>query len=144
MLPRQLARRLKDDGEASGRGQSGEIRHRLEESCDPERSPDADTAILLSCIGRLADEIGKDAHVGGQRQWYEHPRALSAFTAWVEALITGYHAKERPGPPKAKSAQLNERLMKEEQTDPPDAIGRTYARLILSAAMLRRDHGDGP
>src|SRR5277367_5819181 len=72
MLPRDLSRRLKKDGEASGLGLSGEIRHRLEESYDPERSPDADTAILLGCIGRLADEIAKDDHVAGQGQWYQH------------------------------------------------------------------------
>jgi hypothetical protein len=143
MLPLDLSRRLKEDGEASGRGQSGEIRQRLEESYDPERSPDANTSILLNCIGRLADEIAKDDHVGRQRQWYEDPHALSAFKAGVEALISGYRAKERPTPPKTKSAKPSEPLKSEEPSDPPDAIGRTYARMILSEAMLRRDHGHG-
>jgi hypothetical protein len=143
MLPQDLSRRLKKDGEASGRGLSGEIRHRLEESYDPERSPDADTAILLHCIGRLADKIAKDDHVAGRGQWYEHPHALSAFKAGVEAMITGYKAKERPKPPKAKSAEPNEPPKPEEPSDPPDVIGRTHARSILSEAMLRRDYGHG-
>jgi hypothetical protein len=143
MLPQDLSRRLKNDGEASGRGLSGEIRHRLEESYDPERSPDANTSILLNCIGRLADEIARDDHVGGQRQWYEEPHALSAFKAGVEALISGYRAKERPTPPKSKSEKPSEPLKSEEPSDPPDVIGRTHARRILSDAMLRRDHGHG-
>jgi hypothetical protein len=144
MLPSDLSRRLKKDGEASGRGLSGEIRHRLEESYDPKRSLDADTAILLSCIGRLADEIAKDDHMGGQRQWYEHPQALSAFKAGVDTLITRYQAKERPRPPRSKSAEPSEPLKQEEPTDPPEVIGRTYARRILSDAMSRRDYGDSP
>jgi hypothetical protein len=141
MLPLDLSRRLKEDGEASGRGQSGEIRQRLEESYDPERSRDADTAILLSCIGRLADEIAKDDHVAAQSQWHENPEALLAFKAGVETLITRYQAKVRHKAPKSKSAEPSELLNLEEPNDPPDVIGRTHARRILGEAMLRRDCG---
>jgi hypothetical protein len=129
MLPRRLIRQLKTTGEASGRALSAEIRHRLEQSYDPERSPDPNTDTLLRYIGRLADEIAKDVHVA--RKWHEHPYALAAFKAGLDALVAQFQAERDPQARTVGDAG--------EQSDPPEVIGRTYARRILADPSLKRE-----
>jgi hypothetical protein len=129
MLPRELLDRLAKDAKASGRTQSGEIRHRLEASYGNETDPK--TAILLVHIGQLADEIAKYT----TRKWHEHPYAQAAFKAGLDALIVPYQAGgEAKRRPDAKPG---------EQSDPPDVFGRTHAQRILVDASLKRDLNNG-
>jgi hypothetical protein len=129
MLPRDLLDRLGKDAKASGRTLSGEIRHRLEASFGNETDPK--TAILLTYIGQLADEIAKYA----TRKWHEHPYAQAAFKAGLDALIVPFQAGgEANKRPDAKPG---------EHSDPPDVFGRTHAQRILVDASLKRDLNHG-
>jgi hypothetical protein len=112
VLPPELVARLKLDAEASGRGLSAEIRQRLQSTY---LSPGRETNRLVVAIRKLANMLARDLGV----EWYEHSYVLAAFKAGVVALLSRYYLAgdddERPDG---------------EGSDPPDVVGRTYARLI--------------
>jgi hypothetical protein len=111
VLPPELIARLKADAEASGQGLSGEIRLRLQSTYlgDPE------TNRFLAAVRKLADMLARDLGI----EWCQHSYALAAFKAGMAALLSRYvldgDEKVRPDG---------------EGNDPPEVVGRTYARLI--------------
>jgi hypothetical protein len=114
VLPPELVARLKTDAEASGQGLSAEIRQRLQSTYLSQGLP-AETNRLLAAIRKLADMLARDLGT----EWYGHSYALAAFKAGVLALLSRYELEG------------NEKLRPDgEGDDPPEAVGRTYARLI--------------
>jgi hypothetical protein len=111
VLPPELVAKLKADAEASGRGLSGEIRRRLQSTYlgDPE------TNRFLAAVRKLAKAVARDQRT----EWYLHSYALAAFRAGVVELLSRYvllgDEKVRPDG---------------DGDDPPEVVGRTYARLI--------------
>jgi hypothetical protein len=117
VLPRELVRRLKKDGEVSGRGLSGEIRQRLQLSHDKEGLPsDPVTSDLLGLIQKLADGV---ADAMGKK-WHEGPNALTAFKVGVAEYLAQYHPKGDVSAPPGGH-------------DDPGPVGRTLAKLYWNA-----------
>jgi hypothetical protein len=116
VLPPELVARLKADAEASDQGLSAEIRHRLQSTYLSQGSPhDLETNRFLAAVRKLADTLARDL---GTR-WYEHSYALAAFKAGVAALLSRY------------LLEGDENVRPDgEGNDPPEVVGRTYARLI--------------
>jgi hypothetical protein len=114
VLPPDLVARLKTDAEASDKGLSAEIRQRLQSTYLSQSSP-AETNQFLAAVRKLAEMLARD--LGSQ--WYEHAYALAAFKAGVAEFLSRYllegDEKVRPDG---------------DGDDPPDVVGRTYARLI--------------
>lgn len=112
VLPPELVARLKSDAQASDQGLSAEIRQRLQLSY---LSQGRETNRFLAAVGKLADMLARDLGT----EWYEHSYALSAFKAGVVELLSRYllegSENQRPDG---------------NGDDPPDVVGRTYARLI--------------
>jgi hypothetical protein len=113
VLPKDLISRLKTDAEANERGMSAEIRNRLQMTYLRQVSPiDRDTENFLADVRKLGDMIARN-----QARWYKDPYALAAFKAGVFEFLSRYDLpygdEDESGP-----------------NDPPDVVGRTYARLI--------------
>ena len=112
VLPPELVARLKTDAEASNQGLSAEIRQRL---LSTYISQGRETNRFLAAVRKLADMLARDLGT----EWYEHSYALATFKAGVVALLSRYvlegDEKVRPDG---------------EGDDPPEVVGRTYARLI--------------
>jgi hypothetical protein len=116
VLPPELIARLREDAEASGRGLSAEIRERLQSTYLLQATPDdAQTKNFLAALQKLADVVAR----GLGSRWYDHSYALAAFKAGVIEFLSRYLPAG------------DEKIHPDgEGTDPPDVVGRTYARLI--------------
>lgn len=121
-LPRELLDQLKKDADASGKGLSTEIRHRLQ-LVDAQKGIDAtrdtETIELIRSIENLANNLAGDLG----KKWHEHAYALAAFKAGVAAFLAQYK-------PEGDANLRPDTRVVGEPDDPPDAVGRTHARLI--------------
>jgi hypothetical protein len=112
VLPPELVAKLKTDAEAGDRGLSAEIRQRLLLSY---LSHGRETNRFLAAVRKLADMLERDLGV----EWCGHSYALAAFKAGIAEFLSQYllegDAKVRPDG---------------DGDDPPEVVGRTYARLI--------------
>lgn len=121
VLPRALLENLRRDAAASGQGLSAEIRERLEMYYLPIGGLpfDPETNRLLNAIKALSEVLARDM---GTR-WHQHPYALAAFKAGVEAFLARYHPEgdEKVRPDTRGTGEPN---------DPPEIVGRTHARPI--------------
>ena len=112
VLPPELVARLKTDAEGRDQGLSAEIRQRLQLSY---LSQGRETNRFLAAVRKLADMLARDLGT----EWYEHSYALAAFKAGVVALLSRYLLED------------NENVRPDGNgDDPPEVVGRTYARLI--------------
>jgi hypothetical protein len=112
VLPADLISKLKADAEASDQGLSAEIRQRLHSTF---LSQGRETNRFLVAVRKLADMLARDLGT----EWYEHPYTLAAFKAGVVALLSRYllEGDENTRPDGGGD-------------DPPEVVGRTYARLV--------------
>jgi hypothetical protein len=120
VLPRDLLEMLRSEAAASDRGISAVIREALQlhylARADPE---DFDTLNLLSAIKLLSEFLARDMGT----KWHQHPYALAAFKAGVEALLARYR-------PEGDARVRPDSQGTGEPDDPPDVVGRTHARRI--------------
>jgi hypothetical protein len=126
VLPKDLLERLKADGMTSGRGSSGEIRHRLQVSYDQEAS-DSETRHLIECTRELASSITRDLGI----PWHRTSFGRAAFKAGLLLIAAGYdvaveNASDMPWTGYPDDA-------------PPEVVGQTHARLILAARRSAKD-----
>ena len=120
VLPPDLIDQLKTDAEANGQGLSAEIRDRLLTTYLWQGSPiDRETKNFLAAVRKLDDILARDL---GAR-WYEHSYALAAFKAGVAEFLSRYLLS-------ADESVRPDNDGKGGPDDPPDVVGRTYARLI--------------
>ena len=122
VLPRELLEQLRKEAAASGKGLSTEIRHRLQlvdaqKGIDAARDPE--TQELVRIIENLADNLAGDLG----KKWHEHAYALAAFRAGVTAFLARYK-------PEGDASVRPDTRVVGEPDDPPEAVGRTHARLI--------------
>src|SRR5262249_41212539 len=122
VLPRGLLDDLKRDAAAHNRGVSAEIREQLElydRTRQRRASFDVETRQLLNAINLLSEFLARDMGA----KWYQHPYALAAFKAGVEALLARYHpdGDERIRPDTHGAGKPD---------DSPEIVGRTHARRI--------------
>jgi hypothetical protein len=111
VLPPELVAQLKVDAEANDHGLSAEIRQRLQSTyySQPE------TIRFVAAVRKLADMLARDLGA----EFFEHQYAMAAFKAGVVALLSLY------------LPEGDENVRPDgEGSDPPDVVGRTYARLI--------------
>jgi len=112
VLPPELVAQLKVDAEANDHGLSAEIRQRLQSTYF---SQGRETSRFVGAVRKLADMLARDLGT----EFYEHSYALAVFKAGVAALLSRY------------LPQGDESVRPDgEGSDPPDVVGRTYARLI--------------
>jgi hypothetical protein len=117
VLPRDLLERLREDGEASNRGLSGEIRQRLQATyghVGPALDPE--TSHLVEQIRLLADSLARDLG----RKWHESKYALAAFKGGLLTLLASHASEGDEGTRDIPG-----------HTDNPETVGRTHARLVL-------------
>jgi hypothetical protein len=119
VLPPDLIDRLRTDAEAKGQALSAEIRDRLLATYQAA-TIDRETTDLLVAVRELGDTIARDMGA----KWYEHSYSLAAFKAGVAQFLSRYlpQGDERIRPDSENTGAPDD--------DPPDVIGRTYARLI--------------
>jgi hypothetical protein len=122
VLPLGLLDDLRRDAAAHNHGVSAEIRQQLElydRTRQRQRSFDVETKQLLRAIKLLSEFLAGDTGA----KWYQHPYALAAFKAGVEALLARYHpdGDERIRPDTQDAGKPD---------DPPEIVGRTHARRI--------------
>lgn len=127
VLPRDLLGRLKRDAERREIGLSAEIRQRLlayeqDRDLDLLKQRDERTKDLIEAVKLLADNLNGDLGMA----WHEHPYALGAFKAGVAAFLAPYH-------PKGDASVRPDTRVVGEPDDPPEAVGRTHARIIMAA-----------
>lgn len=123
VLPRDVLGRLKKDAEISDRGLSTEIRQRLQLTYDLQALPrDPETNDLIDAIKSLADNLAGDLG----KTWHQDRYALTAFKAGVAAFLDQYR-------PEGDQSRRPDTRVAGEPDDPPEAIGRTHARLIWLA-----------
>ena len=132
VLPPDLVKRLKIDAETHNQGLSTEIRERLLLTYR-EAADDAETSYLLAAIKKFSDMLTRDL---GAR-WNEDAYALAAFKAGVLAFLSSCQppGDERIRPDRQQVAGGSDNL----PDDPPEVIGRTYARLIEIADDENKD-----
>jgi hypothetical protein len=124
-LPRDLLDRLRADAERADRGISTEIRQRLQLTYDLESLPrDQETSHFVGCIEALAANLASDM----RQKWHDEVATLAAFKAGVDWFLDQYKPKQVAS---VGSAQRSTVLS--ETADPPEAVGRTHARLIWAA-----------
>jgi hypothetical protein len=131
VLPRGLLDDLRRDAAAHNHGVSAEIRAQLELydlARQRRASSDVETKQLLSAIKLLSEFLARDMGA----KWHQHPYALAAFKAGVEALLARYHldGDERIRPDRQGAGKPD---------DPPEIVGRTHARRI----QIERHHHEG-
>jgi len=131
VLSRGMLDDLRRDAEAHNHGVSAEIRQQLElydRARQRRASVDVETEQLLRAIKLLSEFLAGDTGA----KWYEHPYALAAFKAGVEALLARYHpdGDERIRPDTHGAGKPD---------DPPEIVGRTHARRIQ---IERHDEGE--
>jgi hypothetical protein len=129
VLPPDLIAQLKADAEKSGQGMSAEIRERLRVSYLMQLSRgDFETGNLLHAVKRLSDKLAGNY---GKR-WHQHAYVMAIFKAAVANFLGRYQPEG------------DERVPPGEQVigDPPDVVGRTYARLIGIAGHEEEDEDD--
>jgi hypothetical protein len=120
VLPKDLISRLKADAEANERGMSAEIRNRLLLTYGWQDWPiDRETKNFLAAVRTLGDMVARDQGTG----WYENSYALAAFKAGVLEFLSRYL-------PDADESMRPNSKSTSGPVDPPDVVGRTYARLI--------------
>lgn len=121
VLPQDLLEGLKKDAAIADQGLSAEIRERLYFAHRLQRDPEMIDLIRLiqNLADGLADDLGK--------KWHEDPYALAAFKAGVAEYLAQYHPE---GDPSARP----DRRESGEPNDPPEAVGRTLARLFWSTS----------
>jgi len=120
VLPTVLLQRLKSDGAASGRGLSGEIRHRLQASYEHE-SRDPETRRFVEWTEELTESIARDLGV----RWYQTKFAREAMKSGLEVLIGEYAAEGDSVPDVPWSGYSDDA--------PPNVVGQTHARLVVRA-----------
>jgi hypothetical protein len=122
VLPPELLERLRQDGEVAGHGLSGEIRLRLQTTYlfDAHKHHDRKTASLLSAIRHLSEMVERNV----RKKWHEHAYAHAAFRAGVLDFLT------RQKPP-GEANKRPDAALEEPDDDPPEAVGRTLARVIV-------------
>jgi hypothetical protein len=135
VLPTELLERIRRNAEESGLGLSAKIRELLlQKGSSPgeltlfEMSGDPETNQLLHAIRELSESLARDMGT----KWHEHPYALAAFKAGVEAFLA-QHQSEGDA-----SVRPDTRVVGEAH-DPPEVVGRTHARLIWRARGERED-----
>jgi hypothetical protein len=119
VLPRELLERLKKTAEAAGQGLSTEIRLMLQVADFLRTSQDRKTLRLLTGIRSLSEKLERNVGKG----WHEDAYAYRAFSAGV----LDYLARQKP------SGEGNKRpdtAPEAPDDDPPEAVGRTLARLF--------------
>jgi hypothetical protein len=118
VLPRDLLKQMKSDAEQSGRGLSGEIRHRLQSTYEKEKLPrDPETTEFVELVRRLAASLAADLG----KQWHERNYGVAAFNSGVAAFLTHY---QRQGDEAIRDIPGH--------NDNPEIVGRTHARLIMA------------
>lgn len=119
VLPQDLLKRLRADAERSKRGLSTEIRQRLQWTYDLERLPhDPETSDLIERIKRLTNTLAGDLG----KKWYESNYAMAAFKGGLGELLAPYAPEGDEGVRDIPG-----------HADPPEAVGRTHARIIMAA-----------
>jgi hypothetical protein len=120
VLPRDLLEMLRTDAAASDKGLSAVIREVLQLHYLLRAVPeDLQTNNLLSAIKKLSEFLARDLGT----KWHQHPYALAAFKAGVQALLARYR-------PEGNATQRPDTRHSTEPDDPPDIVGRTHARRI--------------
>ena len=136
VLPREVVQRLKEAGKASGTGLSEQVRLRLqlaelvtqgEEEQEVLRRlqalvlrgppEDPKTKGLLCAIRVISQSLARDLTT----QWHENPYVHAAFKAAILDCLKRYGPDEEADP---DGAMWTER-------GPPEAVGRTHARMIV-------------
>src|ERR1019366_282282 len=84
---------------------------------------DLETDDLVNAIKNLADNLAGDLG----KKWHEHEYALAAFKAGVAAFLAQYK-------PDCDESERPDARVVGEPDDPPEAVGRTHARLIWIAS----------
>jgi hypothetical protein len=120
VLPQKLLARLTTEGAKSGRGVSGEIRHRLQASYDLD-GLNQPTRQLIEDTKGLAESLALD--IG--RQWHEHEFVRKALKAGFAVFLEEYDPEAKRGPDVVFGGHPDDA--------PHDVVGRTHARLILRA-----------
>jgi hypothetical protein len=132
VLPRDLLETLRSDAAASDQGISAVIRQVLQlhylARPDPE---DFETSNLLSAIKHLSEFLARDMGA----KWHQHPYALAAFKAGVQAFLARYH-------PEGDARVRPDSQGTGEPDDPPDVVGRTHARRIGVSGHPDEDQDD--
>jgi len=121
VLPKELLEQLRTNAEAAEHGLSTEIRERLYFAHSLQVDPV--TRDLIRLIKNLADGLAEDLG----KKWSEHPYALAAFKAGVTEYLAQYH-------PKGDASVRPDNRVFGEPDDPPEAVGRTLARLFWKAS----------
>jgi hypothetical protein len=136
VLPREVVQRLKEAGKASGTGLSEQVRlrlqlaelvtqgeeqqellRRLQALADFPRPPeDPKTKELLRAIRRISQTLARDL----AKQWHENPYVHAAFKAAILDCLKRYGPDEEADPDEPMSTERG----------PPEAVGRTHARMI--------------
>lgn len=119
---------------AHNRGLSAEIRVRLQAGISYLKRPGTSeldhskTSELhhpkTSELAVLIEELDRKIFATFGRRWLEHPYTLAVFKAGVAEFLSRYH-------PDGDESTLPDAGIIGEPRDPPDVVGRTYARLIL-------------
>jgi hypothetical protein len=130
VLPRALLERLREDAKRSDKGLSTHIRERLLLTDFLMGQPyDRKTNDLVAAIKRLAENLTRDLG----KEWHQHPYVLTAFKAGVATFLAKYKLEGDESVPPAG-----------EPDDPPDAVGRTHARLIEIAIQEEEETRPSP
>jgi len=120
VLPADLISRLRADGEVNARGLSAEIRERLLATYLWQSAPaDREMKNILAAVRKLGDMLAR----GLGARWNEDGYVLAAFKAGVATLLSRYL-------PSGDERRRPDSVSTDEPDDPPDVVGRTYARLI--------------
>src|SRR6266487_833304 len=122
VLPKELLERLRRDAEESGLGLSAKIRELLlQKGSSPGELAlvevsgqpiDPETNQLLHAIRELSESLARDMGT----KWHQHPYALAAFKAGVEAFLA-QHQSEGDA-----SVRPDTRVVGEAH-DPPEVVG---------------------
>jgi len=128
VLPGDLLERLRRDAKSRDLGLSAEIRQRLlvyerDRDLTQLQARDHETEALLENIKTLAENLAGDLG----KKWHEHPYALKAFKAGVDAFLIQYR-------PEGDENKRPDTRLVGGPDDPADAVGRIHAGSILRAS----------
>lgn len=120
VLPNDLLQRLKGNGASSGRGLSGEIRHRLQIAYEQE-ARDPETRYLVECTEHFADSLERDLNV----PWHQTEFGRSAMKAGLLVLLREYDTGSDKAPAAPWSGYPDDA--------PPEVVAETHMRLVMRA-----------